>query len=174
MRSVLCFGVFAVGLYAQGPVIQGMPMPAGIMPFQQNFEALKEAVGLTDEQIKKMREIQQAHTAASQSVYVQISAKQNEVNNLLAAGSPDATAIGKLEIEINALRAQVSKQVSSREELLNVLNPAQKKQLEKLQEAMQLQRAVSEANQVGLLQYAAPVPPKPVPVALGPARKESK
>lgn len=158
------------------PVIQGGPMlPSGLLPFQQNFEALKEAVGLTDDQVKKIREAQQSRAAASQAIYVQISAKQKEMNDLLAAGSTDAAAIGQLEIEMNRLRVKASQQTSSSADLLSLLNPAQKRQLEKLQEALQLQRAANEAVQLGLLQYPSPIPPKPVPVPLPvPVKKDRK
>lgn len=154
--------LLAGALFAPVPVLlaqapggyAGTPM---LPPPMANYGALKQALGLTDAQTQQLQELQKNRQTASQTIYRQISDKQRQINEALAGPAPDATAIGQLEIEVAQLRKQINSGPPLREQVLGVLNDAQKAKLADLQNALQLQRAANEAIGLGLIGAPPPV-----------------
>src|SRR5580700_8439388 len=79
------------------------PLP----PIPAPSSALVQYLGLSAAQLQALQDIQKSQTSANQAIYKQISDKQTEINNLIAAGSNDALTIGQLTIDINNLRKQL-------------------------------------------------------------------
>ncbi len=153
-REALFFAV-ALTAFAQlpGGIVNGpmLPRPAA------NYEALKQALALTDAQTQQLENLQKNRQEATQAIYQKISDKQRQLNDALASASPDPAAIGQLEIDMANLRKQIGVGPSVRDEALAILNDAQKQKLKDLQNAMQLQRAANEAIGLGLISAPPPV-----------------
>ena len=148
MRT-FCLVLFsAVGLFAQVPVNSQVPR------YQPNYEALKSVVNLTDEQIAQLRKFQQDRMTAAQALYQQIGQKQNVLNQMLEAGSSDATTLGNLMIDISILRKQTSpgNSASIHEQALGVLTDDQKSKLQGLQDSLKLREAGDQALSLNLLE----------------------
>jgi Spy/CpxP family protein refolding chaperone len=132
---------------------------------QANYQALKQALALTDAQTQQLQDLQKNRQEATQAIYQKISDKQRQLNEALASATPDPAAIGQLEIDMSNLRKQIGAGPSVRDEALAILSDAQKQKLKDLQNAMQLQRAANEAIGLGLI---SPPPPIANPIrALG-------
>ena len=124
---------------------------------QANYQALKQALALTDAQTQQLQDLQKNRQEAAQAVYQKISDKQRQLNEALASPAPNPTAIGQLEIDMASLRKQIGAGPSVRDEALAILTDAQKEKLKDLQNAMQLQRAANEAIGLGLISAPPPV-----------------
>ena len=154
-REAILFAV-SVSAFAQLP--GGLVGPSGMMPppAAANYQALKQALGLTDAQAQQLQELQRKRQEATQAIYRQISDKQKQLNDMLASPSPNATSLGQLDIDIANLRKQIGAGPSVHDEAMAILNDGQKAKLTDLQNALQLQRAVNEAIGLGLI--SAPPP----------------
>jgi hypothetical protein len=128
---------------------------------QANYQALKQALALTDAQTQQLQDLQKHRQETSQVIYQKISDKQRQLNDALASATPNPTTIGQLEIDMASLRKQIGAGPSVRDEALAILTDAQKEKLKDLQNAMQLQRAASEAIGLGLI---SPPPPVATPI----------
>jgi Spy/CpxP family protein refolding chaperone len=158
-RAAILFAV-SMGAFAQPPGgFTGIPMLPGPA---MNYQALKQALGLTDAQTQQLQDLQKNRQAKTQAIYQQISDKQKQLNDALASASPDAAAIGQLEIDMGNLRKQIGAGQSVRDEALALLNDAQRAKLTDLQNALQLQRAANEAIGLGLISPPAPVVTPPM------------
>ena len=124
---------------------------------QANYQALKQALALTDAQTQQLQDLQKNRQEAAQAVYQKISDKQRQLNEALASPTPNPAAIGQLEIDMANLRKQIGAGPSVRDEALAILTDAQKEKLKDLQNAMQLQRAANEAIGLGLISAPPPV-----------------
>lgn len=151
-RTIILFAV-SVSAFAQFPGI-GAP---GFMQPSANYQALKQALGLTDAQTQQLQEIQKKRQETTQAVYRQISDKQKQLNDALASPNPSPASLGQLEIDMANLRKQIGAGPSIRDEAMAILNDAQKAKLVELQNALQLQRAVNEAVGLGLVILPQPV-----------------
>lgn len=149
-RIALILSLCPVLVYAQPSPVAG----ANIRPGPTGLTALKGVLNLTDEQAGQLRELQQERMQTSRQNWDQIAQKQRELNDLLNAGNPDASAIGAMMIQIRSFQKQAppDEQIY-RDKALAVLNPAQKMKLQILEQALQLRPAVDEALSVNLLRF---------------------
>lgn len=140
----------ALMLQAQGPVgppPQG-PRPAG---------AVKDYLGLTEDQITQLNDLRRAERQANQAVFEQLAGKQKSLRELLQGGSSDAAAIGKLQLEIETLRKQLEQsRARLRDQARAVLNASQQAKLKTLEEAAALQPAIAGAGALNLLDMPGP------------------
>jgi hypothetical protein len=151
MRKISLLVSLALGAWGQVP--GGPPVPpalAGYFP-AAGYEDLKQALGLTDAQVRQLQEMQKEKQVQSQALYQQMAAKQKQLNDMLNADSTDALALGNLEIEVAKLRKQAGTQPPIKGQALAVLNDAQRAKLADLQNALKLQRAAGEAMGLGLI-----------------------
>ena len=154
LRNIsLLAAALAIGAWGQNIGVPQLPpgLPGGIFPPAAGYENLKQALGLTEVQVRQLQELQKARQTQSQAVYQQMSAKQKQLNDLLNAESTDALALGQLEIEVAKLRKQAAAQPPIRDQALAILNDDQRAKLVDLQNALKLQRAASEAIGLGLI-----------------------
>src|SRR5438309_1147643 len=130
LRTLITASLLFGSLYAQAP-----PSKVPLRPYQPAFTELKAALGLSDEQIEKLKQIQQSRYQLTTQLYDQIGQKQKALNDMLNSGSTDALAIGKAEIELQQLRkqTQVDKTSTYHDQALAVLTPEQKTKLATLE-----------------------------------------
>ncbi len=143
-----------------------MPGMPGGQRYQPNYDEVKAVLGLTDDQLAKLKQFQQDKMAATQSFYAKMSDKQKELNLLLESNSADPTKIGTLMLELQTLRKQPAPGGSDvHEKAIESLSAEQKMKLGKLEEALKMRNAADQATQLGLL---LPPPPAPRPAGAGP------
>jgi len=164
MKPSIVLFVLAAGMTAQVVVPPPQTVPGR---FQANFDDLKNALGLTDQQVAELQKIQQEKTAATSAYFVKLQEKRKELSQTLESGSPDPTKVGQSLIEIQQMQKQGQPQaLDVHDKAVAVLNADQKLKLAKLEEALKARPAVDEAIQVFLLN---PPPPasRPVPGGAG-------
>jgi hypothetical protein len=143
------------------------------MPAQQpDFGALKAYLSLTDVQIQKIQQAgEQARKDADEKIKTlqpQIRDKKIALEDLLEKGTTDATAVGKMMLEIQALQKQARQaQEAVRNSQLNVLTAEQKVRFKAIEDAATLPQATRDAARLGLV----PRPQGgPAPRMMGPGR----
>jgi Spy/CpxP family protein refolding chaperone len=146
---------------AQGtPVMPPFPTPA--------YSQLKAYLNLSDTQLQSLEDIYKSRLTAQQAIYQQISAKQKQLNQLLAEGTTDAAAVGQLMIDIHNLQQQAATPSSTyRDQALKVLSADQAAKLTALVTALQLQQAAYQAVTLNLIDSPARAA-VPLPAAVPP------
>jgi Spy/CpxP family protein refolding chaperone len=173
MKQLTILLISATGLLAQMPPMGGQ---MGGPRYQPTFDDVKATLGLTDDQVAKLKQLQQDKTAATQAFYGKMSEKQKELNQLLESNSADAAKVGQVMLELQQLRKQPPPGAGdTHEKALALLDAGQQSKLEKLQEALKLRNAVDQALQLALLNPPPPAAPKPMTVPVTPpAAKPAK
>jgi Spy/CpxP family protein refolding chaperone len=158
MKPLTIFLISATGLLAQ--TMGGPPQQR----FQPTFDDVKTTLGLTDDQLAKLRQLQQDKMAATQAFYSKMADKQKELNLLLESGSSDPAKVGQAMLDLQTLRKQPPPGAAGdiHEKALAVLDAGQRAKLEKLEEAQKLRSSVDQALQLALLNP----PPPPAPKAM--------
>ena len=152
---------------AQGtPVMPPVPTPA--------YSQLKAYLNLSDAQLQSLEDIYKSRLTAQQAIYQQISAKQTQLNQLLAGGTTDAATVGQLMIDIHNLQQQAATPSSTyRDQALKVLSPDQVAKLTALVTALQLQQAAYQAVTLDLIDSPARAV-VPLPAAAPPMVESSQ
>ena len=120
-------------------------------------EALKTALGLSDQQIEQLTALRKEERQALQQVRQEVQQAQKALSDAIAAGTPDPAAIGKLTLQLRELRQQVQQTNQTyRDRALGLLDDAQKTKVQNLQQAMQrvgrLRPAIGAARLLNLLE----------------------
>ena len=124
------------------------------------FTELKANLGLQDAQITQIQQLQRQSIDGLASVQSQVRDKESALSDLLAKGTTDAAAVGKLVLEIHGLRSQLSKaRDTARQAALALLFADQKTKLKTLEDAAKLEPAIQQATALWLL--SEPVAPAP-------------
>ena len=132
-------------------------MLAAQAPVPPGVDALKSYLNLQDAQIQALQQLRQQEIQATQALFAELASKQQSLREQLDRGSTDAAALGKLLLDIEALRKRlVQSHETFRTQALGVLTAEQKTKLAALEEARKLQPAIRQAEALGLL--AAPDP----------------
>ena len=117
-----------------------------------DFSALKAHLALTDAQVTQLQDAQQQLRTVNRSGFEQLMQKEKTLRETLTAGSTDATAVGRLVLDIEALRKQIKAGQDSAVTIATaVLTAAQKAKLAELEAAEKLMPAVGEAHMLNLL-----------------------
>lgn len=150
IRSILTVPWLAVALMAQ-------PAPPQAPPVQ----ALKQFLSLTDAQVTQLAQLRREQGQTVQVINQQIREKEAALRELLQSGSSDAATVGRLVLDVNALRKQIREtderyQAQARQ----VLTAAQQEKLGALVEAARLQPAIAQAISLNLISPPLP-PPSP-------------
>jgi hypothetical protein len=144
-------------------------------PPVEAFDELKQALTLTDPQVLQLRQIMQERSDATQQIWQQVAAKQNELNDLLRAGSRDVARIGQLSLDIYTLSNQPPPSNDPwRLKALAVLTPDQKLKLAPLDQAMKLNTPAYQAVTLNLIDPPPPGRPQilNLPVISAPGKSE--
>ncbi|MDX2150644.1 MAG: periplasmic heavy metal sensor [Bryobacteraceae bacterium] len=170
-KSVLITLLAATLAFAQGPRgprmmapmggpppgMPGMPGMGPGAPMGASFDSLKAYLTLTDAQVTALQNLQTQNRDANRSTHEQIAAQQKALNDALKAGSQDAAALGKLLLQIHALRKQIGDRMDGLQaQARSQLTSAQVVKLKALEEAMALRDEIDQAMRLSLL-----TPPEP-------------
>ena len=159
LRAVIPFVVLGVAL-GQAPLgppnRPSVPGGPGMPMLVPDIGALKAYLNLTDAQVQQMRQAgEQARKQAAEKVRTiqpQVRDKRLALRDLLAKGSNDPAAVGKLVLEIQALHKQVREgREAVRNSQLNVLTAEQKAKFKAIEDAAALPAATRAAIRLGLV-----------------------
>jgi len=146
-RILIPMCAFAVILVAQGP-------PERMGPRQgAGNEALKNVLGLDDNQIQQLVDLRQSTAESLQPVREQMREQQQALRALREAGNTDPAQVGQIVQQIEALREQArAAHDQGHEQAVNLMNSwGLGPQLEELQAAAALIPAIGPAQRLGLL-----------------------
>ncbi|MBL8215085.1 MAG: periplasmic heavy metal sensor [Bryobacterales bacterium] len=119
---------------------------------------LKAYLTLTDSQVTQLQSLVQAERQANQPRVQEINTKEQQLRTALNNNSNDAAALGRLLIDIQALRRQITTTAENfRTQATALLNDTQRTKLRALDEASKLAPSIRQAVSVNLL--APPAPP---------------
>lgn len=125
--------------------------------------ALKEALGLTDQQVQQLLDLRRQAAEDNRSVAEQIRAKRRELASLMQTANPDAAKAGQLLVDIKRLEDQRRTRLEEfRTKALALLTAEQKQKLADLEKALSLGPAARQAVGLGLI-----VPPQGAPGMMG-------
>ena len=129
--------------------------------------ALKEFLGLTDQQVQQLTDLRRQAAEDNRSLAEQIRAKWQELDGLLKQTSPDPVRIGQIHLEIKRLNDQrLARLERLRTQTQAVLTAQQRQKLAELEKALQLGPAARQAVGLGLI--APPDPPAGAGAGFGP------
>lgn len=125
--------------------------------------ALKEALGLTDQQMQQLLDLRKQAAEDNRAVVEQIRAKRQELATLMQTANPDAAKAGQLLVDIKRLEDQRRTRLEEfRTKALSLLTAEQKQKLADLEKALTLGPAARQAVGLGLI-----VPPQGAPGLFG-------
>ncbi len=114
---------------------------------------LKEILGLTDEQVQQLRDINTALAEAVQPDKEQIRTLQSQLRAELASDAPNAAVIGQLELDLRNLMDQIAATRSDYvDEARAVLTPGQVAVLASLEQALALAVPARQAMTLNLIE----------------------
>ena len=129
----------------EGPAVAGAARTVDVA-------ALKQTLGLTDDQIDKLRQLQKANREALAPLAKQMADKQRTLHQAMREGTSGQTGSTQLA-EIETLRKQLATaRAANRTQTVGLLNAAQKQKLQALQDAAKLMPSVREAAMLDLLE----------------------
>ena len=141
--------------------------PYGPGPQAPAFDNLKTYLGISDTTIQSIQQAIQKTQSTIQPLVQQIGEKHRAVADLLAKGSTDAAAIGKLILDAEAIRKQIRTQHDALQSTAqSFLTADQKTKLKALEDAAKLAPAIHEA--VGLHLVTGPEGAGPGGPGMGP------
>ena len=141
--------------------------PNGPGPRAPNFDNLKTYLGLSDTTIQNIQQAIQKAQSTIQPLAQQVAEKHKAVADLLATGTADAAAVGKLILDAEAIRKQIRTQHDALQSTTqSFLTADQKTKLKALEDAAKLAPAIHEA--VGLHLIAGPEGVGPGGPGMGP------
>ena len=144
-RSMICGLALSMAVWAQGP--PAPPAPA----------ELKAYLGLSDSQVQALQQIQQQEREALRTIHDEMAQKQKTLGDQLQAGGTDASALGRLLLDIQNLRKRIEDaQKTFQDQVSNQLTADQKAKLKALEEAAKLQPVIGQAMGLNLLTPPAP------------------
>jgi Spy/CpxP family protein refolding chaperone len=149
--------VAAVAVAQPGPrrFAAGAPADAVAPP----ADAVKTQLGLTDAQVTALQQLRQQEATATQTIHQDIAAKQKSLRDQLNAGVTDAAALGRLLLDIEALRKRTeTAHASYQTQAVATLTADQKTKLKTLEDAQKLQLAIMQAIGLNLLVPAEGMP----------------
>ena len=145
-------GLYAGILLITSAVVEAQVAPVMAPVLTPAYSQLKAYLNLSDTQLQSLEDIYKSRLTAQQAIYQQISAKQTQLNQLLAGGTTDAATVGQLIIDIHNLQLQAATPSSMyRDQALKVLSADQAAKLTALVTALQLQQAAYQAITLNLI-----------------------
>lgn len=144
---------------AAAAIAFAQPQPPANGPAAPSFDNLKSYLGLSDNTIQTIQQAIQKAGAANQTIVQQIADKHKALDDLLSKGTTDAAAVGKIVLDIEALRKQLNLQNEAlTTTVVSFLTADQKTKLKALDDAAKLRPAIEEATMLHLLTPPAGAP----------------
>lgn len=149
---------FGVGRgMGRGMRMAGPQAQAGMAAQPQAFTALKDALGLTDQQVQQLIDMRKQVAESNKTLAEQIRAKRQEIADLMKSANSDPAKIGQLHLDIRKLQEQrLARLEQLRTQALTVLTAEQKQKLADMEKALTSARAARQAAALGLI-----APPQP-------------
>jgi len=120
-------------------------------PAGPSFQAIKDFLGLTDQQVQSLLQLRQDEAQAARQLHEQIRTLEQQLQQKIEAGGP-ANEIGNLVLQIANLRNQLRNLHDQyQDKALALLTADQQAKLAQLEEAAQLAPAIAQARALGLL-----------------------
>ncbi|MCX6623049.1 MAG: Spy/CpxP family protein refolding chaperone, partial [Acidobacteria bacterium] len=142
MLTVVALGATLISMPTTGQTQPAPPAPA----------ELKAYLNLTDGQIQQLQDLRKQAQDSLQSVETQLQTKEQALKDTLDKGTADAAAVGKIVLEIHALRTQLQKAMdTAHQSALNLLTADQKTKLKTLEDAAKLGDEIEQAGGLGLM-----------------------
>ncbi|MGC8759635.1 MAG: Spy/CpxP family protein refolding chaperone [Bryobacteraceae bacterium] len=114
--------------------------------------ALKEYLGLTDQQVQQLLDLRRQAAEDNRGVVEQIRAKRQELATLMQTANPDPAKAGQLLVDIRKLEDQRRARLDEfRTKALGLLTAEQKQKLAELEKALTLGPAARQAVGLGLI-----------------------
>jgi len=150
--AVLATAACALSLSLPLPGQQAPPTPR-TPPTDQ----VKTYLSLTDQQVQQLQQLITSERQANQARQQEIQTKQTQLQQLLTDNSNDAAALGRLLIDIQAVRRQMeTTHTNFQNQAVALLNDAQKAKLKALDDASKLAPTIGQAVSLNLLTPARP------------------
>ena len=126
--------------------------PQAGAPVRPTFDNIKTYLGLSDTTLQNIQQTIGSKQSTIQALAQQMGEKHKAVATLLANGTTDAAAVGKLILEAEAIRKQISTQHDAlQSSVLALLTADQKSKLKALEDAAKLAPAIQEAAHLHLI-----------------------
>ncbi len=117
------------------------------------YDALSEFMGLNESQIESLKQVSAALRQITGPMAREMFQLRKQLREETKSDAPDQEMINQLTGEIEGLKGQIqSESVNSRQQALAILNSDQVAALERLTEALSLQRSAQEATRLNLLE----------------------
>ncbi len=147
LTAFLTAVLFTAPALAQG---QRPERPSG--PRGSRGEALQEHLQLNEQQKEALRANRQALRKTTRPLVEQMREKRNQIREQMRSETPDASTIGKLNVEMRELVDQVkAAREASRAEAVALLDEKQQAALSELEQALALQQVARQAVGANLL-----------------------
>ena len=115
----------------------------------QALDTLQRTLNLNSSQVTSVRQLAQSRREALRSIRQEAQPKFQQLMTLLHQPNPDATAVGRVVIELKAVHEQArAKQNEYEKQLTSLLNPTQQQIVNNLRNQAQTYRAL---RSIGLL-----------------------
>ncbi|MGH9673356.1 MAG: Spy/CpxP family protein refolding chaperone [Bryobacteraceae bacterium] len=122
-------------------------------PRAARYDELRSYLGLTDTQVSQMQTIQSNFRTEVRALRQAQADKQKGLRDALNAGTTDAAAVGRLVLDIDSGRKQISAKRDAMEtQAAGVLNTDQQTRLKALTEAADLRPVLRQAIAAGLVE----------------------
>jgi Spy/CpxP family protein refolding chaperone len=113
--------------------------------------ALREALGLSDEQVAALHTLLEARRQAMEALQPQVAEAERALREAIADSEPDPTTIGTLTLQLEQLRAQVRDvDTAFRDGFLALLTEEQAARLEQIRATEGALRAAQALHQLGI------------------------
>lgn len=118
----------------------------------RNMAALKDVLGLSDAQVRQLRDLRRQQAEAARPTMEQLRANRKALAEAMQADSPDAARVGQLMVDGKKLRESARAAGDEfRAKAQALLTPEQKTKLAELQQAGRKAGAARQAMGLGLL-----------------------
>jgi Spy/CpxP family protein refolding chaperone len=155
-RRIAVLAVATCALSLSLPLL-AQQTPPTTTPRTPPVDQVKTYLSLTDQQVQQLQQLITSERQANQTRQQEIQTKQTQLQQLLTANSNDAAALGRLLIDIQALRRQVeTTHTNFQTQAVALLNDAQKTKLKALDDASKLAPTIGQAVSLNLLTPARP------------------
>jgi Spy/CpxP family protein refolding chaperone len=158
---VFLFTCLTVPAFAQGTAASGTPPGhhgfgmmrmwgmASDQEIDQSLDTLQRTLNLNSSQVTSIRQLAQSRRESLRSIREQARPKFQQLMTLLDQPNPDATAVGRVVIELKTVHEQArAKQNEYEKQLTSLLNPTQQQIVNNLRNQAQ---TFSALRSIGLL-----------------------
>jgi Spy/CpxP family protein refolding chaperone len=160
------FTCLTIPALAQGTAASGTPAAhhglgmmrmwgmASDQEIDQSLDTLQRTLNLNSSQVTSIRQLAQSRRESLRSIREQARPKFQQLMTLLHQPNPDATAVGRVVIELKTVHEQArAKQNEYEKQLTSLLNPTQQQIVNNLRNQAQTYRALRSIGLLGAPEF---------------------